>query len=366
MHYNYLMITDIADCYSSIYTHSITWAMCEKENAKKIIRKEEKGISDKTRKRYKIGDDIDKKMQGMSYQQTNGIPQGSVLMDFIAELVLGYADLELSRRLSTLRSKSKKALDYKVLRYRDDYRIFGKTQEDVIKIAKELTEVLADLNFRLNTQKTIITQDLVSDALKPDKLYYITHDFKQIEEQEDSLTLQKRLLQIYSLSKEHPNSGTLQKAMGLLFRRICDWKKLDLLKEEAEVLISIATNIAYNNPRVYKEYVAIVSKILLYMIDGKKKKAIIKQILEKFHQLPNVGFLEIWLQRLTIKDNRKMNYHDDLCKYASGKKKHLWNINWLKDDVKRIFEENLFIDEEAIKGLTEVIESREIEKFRVY
>jgi hypothetical protein len=29
-------------------------------------------------------------MQGMNYGQTNGIPQGSVLMDFIAEMVLGF------------------------------------------------------------------------------------------------------------------------------------------------------------------------------------------------------------------------------------------------------------------------------------
>lgn len=32
---------------------------------------------------------------GMQYGQTNGIPQGSVLFDFIAEIVLGYADLLL-------------------------------------------------------------------------------------------------------------------------------------------------------------------------------------------------------------------------------------------------------------------------------
>jgi hypothetical protein len=38
-------------------------------------------------------------MQGMNYGQTNGIPQGSVLMDFIAEMVLGYIDECLSECL---------------------------------------------------------------------------------------------------------------------------------------------------------------------------------------------------------------------------------------------------------------------------
>ena len=151
MEYNYLMKTDISDCYSSIYTHSITWAMCDKEKAKNKLHN--KPLSPLDEKRYKIGDIIDKLVQNMSYMQTNGIPQGSILMDFIAEMVLGYADKELSERLS---NKEYKSLDYKILRYRDDYRIYGKTQEEVVKIAKALTEVLSELNFKLNAQKTIM------------------------------------------------------------------------------------------------------------------------------------------------------------------------------------------------------------------
>lgn len=33
--YEYLIHTDIAECYSSIYTHSIDWALRGKEKAKK-------------------------------------------------------------------------------------------------------------------------------------------------------------------------------------------------------------------------------------------------------------------------------------------------------------------------------------------
>jgi hypothetical protein len=34
----------------------------------------------------------------MRHGQTNGIPQGSVLMDFIAEMVLGYADTLITKK----------------------------------------------------------------------------------------------------------------------------------------------------------------------------------------------------------------------------------------------------------------------------
>lgn len=361
MEFNYLMKTDISDCYSSIYTHSITWAMCDRDKAKEIHRSNKRVSSQIDEKRYDVGDKIDKFIQNMSYQQTNGIPQGSVLMDFIAELVLGYADKELSEKLSTVNIK-----DYKILRYRDDYRIFGKTQEDVIKIAKALTIVLSELNFRLNTQKTVITQDLINDSIKPDKLYYLLNDYNQFEKSDCEYGLQKHLLRINKLSLEHPNSGSLQKAMCYFYKRICYWKKNELFKEnDSMVLLSILTNIAYNNPKVYKEYVAIVSKILS-LEDENARKGYIKKVLDKFKHLPNVGMLEVWLQRLTIKEEFSKEYEEPICRYAAGFERSIWNSDWLKADVKKVIDGISFIDKEKIDNLPDVIEYKEIEQFNKY
>ena len=57
-----------------------------------------------------IGNIIDWRIQDMSNGQTNGIPQGSVLMDFIAEIVLGHADLQLTQRL-----ESKSITEYRLI-----------------------------------------------------------------------------------------------------------------------------------------------------------------------------------------------------------------------------------------------------------
>ena len=363
MEYNYMMKTDISDCYGSIYTHSITWAMCDREKAKER-RKTKKPLPDKDEKRYQIGDSVDKYMQNMSYQQTNGIPQGSILMDFIAEMVLGYADKELSEKLS---KREFRKIDYKILRYRDDYRIYGKTQEDVVKMAKVLTEVLSELNFKLNTQKTIITRDLINDSIKPDKLYYLINGYKQLEKKDNTYSLQKHLLQVYNLSLEHPNSGSLQKAMSHFFKRICDWEELDLFKEQGRtpVLLSILTNIGYNNPKVYREFVAIVSKIVSYET-REEKNHYINLILDKFRYLPNVGFLELWLQRLTIKNSQRKKVEEPLCKYAAGYKTSIWNLDWLKSEIINLFERESIIDKEKIDSLPDVIEYKEIEQFNRY
>ena len=89
--YNHVFHADITDCYASVYTHSIAWALHSKATAK-----QERNNKDL------IGNVIDGAVQDMRHGQTNGIPQGSVLLDLVAEMVLGYADLQLSGKVATL------------------------------------------------------------------------------------------------------------------------------------------------------------------------------------------------------------------------------------------------------------------------
>jgi len=108
LEYDYLIETDITDCYGAIYTHSIAWSLHSKGYAKANQRNSSL-----------LGNVIDKHIRDMRHGQTNGIPQGSALMDFIAEMVLGFADKELSEKIENSPIK-----DYCILRYRDDYRVF--------------------------------------------------------------------------------------------------------------------------------------------------------------------------------------------------------------------------------------------------
>ena len=135
LEFNHLLHLDITDCYGSLYTHSISWAIHTTEEAKKPENRDNPAF---------IGVTIDKHIQAMSYGQTNGIPQGSALMDFIAEIVLGFGDLLLTEELNKLG-----ITEYKIIRYRDDYRIFTNNPQQSSEIAKVLSDVLSKLNFKI-------------------------------------------------------------------------------------------------------------------------------------------------------------------------------------------------------------------------
>lgn len=344
LHFDCFLNTDITDCYGSIYTHSISWAIHGKPFAK-ANRNDPK----------LLGNNIDATIQSMQNAQTNGIPQGSALMDFIAEIVLGYADSLLSEKINQYNETEKyKIEDYQILRYRDDYRIFATNQETLVKIAKILTETLMDLNFKLNTQKTFISDNIVRDVIKPDKLYW--NEVKQSEK-----TLQNQLFLIHSLAEKHSNSGSLVKALDKYLKRIYPLKSLK--EKNVKVLCSILIDIAYKNPKTYPTISSILSKLLSLEDDENVVNKILNSIENKFEKIPNVGHLQIWLQRLTLKIDREKEYEEKLCKKVLDDTIPIWNISWLDKNIQKVFKDNSIINKQIIENMPQIIEPKETEIF---
>lgn len=314
--YTYMGVTDIFNCYSSIYTHSISWAIHTKEVAKKK----------ENRKNLKlIGNYIDHMIQEMSFGQTNGIPQGSILMDFIAEIVLGYADELLYKEL-----EKEKIKDYTILRYRDDYKIFTNDTYIMDNILKKLSEILSSLNLQLNSKKTFITDNIITDTIKKDKMKRIENIFPE------DLNLQKQLLIIRNYGLEYPNCGSLVVLLTKFFHNKI--KVLDKRPHNMQQIISILIDIMLKNPRTYAICIAILSKIFEYKSQARKDEVIIK-IISKFNNIANTDYLNIWLQRLTILDVKDKHYSTPLCEklYLDN---NIWNSEWLNFEI----DESLIID----------------------
>lgn len=336
--YHFLLQTDITDCYGSIYTHSISWAIHEKSVAKKKHNRTKNSL---------IGVAIDNHLQDMNYGQTNGIAQGSALMDFIAEIVLGYVDELLSQKIVEIG-----ILDYRILRYRDDYRIFTNNPFEAEQITKVLSEILSGMGLKLNAGKTDASNNVIKSSLKPDKRYWIAN--RRIAENK-----QKWLIQLFLLSEQFPNSGTLDTQMRDFLEVLKKSKKED---SNIESLISIVTEIAYRNPRVVPTSIMILSLLIKQIHNKNEKKRILKRIYSKFQQIPNSTFLKIWLQRLTVKIDTSIIYDEPICKLLSNNEIQLWNIDWLNDKFNDMFKNTPVVVKSKVKTLRAVVTKKEIDR----
>lgn len=335
--YNYALHADITDCYSAIYTHSIAWAAHGKAKAKAAR-------NDKTL----IGNIIDSHIQDMRHGQTNGIPQGSTLMDFISELVLGYADLELSDRL-----KAGGITEFRILRYRDDYRIFVQSPQIGEAILKALTEVLIELGLKLNASKTTGAQLVVSNAIKPDKLAWLRG-------RQGDPNLQKHLLVIHAHGHDFPNAGSLTVALTHFHERLNLTKRIS----NPLVLISIATDIAYHSPKAFPVSSAIISKLLSALANKAARVDAIQKIHAKLSQLPNTGHMEVWLQRISHSFVPNLAYKETLCRLVKGDSVVLWNNDWISSaKLKTAIDPEKIVNKAKLRSLKPIVRPKEIELF---
>ncbi|MFH1861512.1 MAG: RNA-directed DNA polymerase, partial [bacterium] len=130
--YGFVVITDIADFYPSIYLHYIETVLEE---------------ITKTSGRFSHANAFIELIKSMNYKQTHrGVPIGPQFSRCIAELLLDQID----------RILLKKNLYF--IRFVDDFRIYCKTESEAYSALTFLAQKLYDLfNLKINAQKTEIT-----------------------------------------------------------------------------------------------------------------------------------------------------------------------------------------------------------------
>ena len=340
--FDYLYHTDIVDCYGSLYTHSLAWAIHNKDVAKK-----EKG------NKKMLGNQIDWQLQAMSNGQTNGIPQGSALMDFLAELVLCYID---SLLVENIRNAGIKRTDYRIIRYRDDYRVFANNPQIADRIIKELTDILNGFGMRINSSKTKGLDNVIHSAIKPDKLEWIINENCYAD-------LQSELYAISVFSQSFPNSGQVSVALKNFYDKIANLPKAEI-RGNIQVLISIITDIGFKNPRAYPIVAAILSKLVDLLSKGAREK-IIKKVLVKYKKLPNTGIMQLWLQRMTIKFGNHFEYSEKLGSKVVSKDVIVWNSDWLNAKTKKMVNSHNLVNTEILEELGAVIGQEEVELFEL-
>lgn len=304
--YSRVLHTDVTDCYGSLYTHSISWALHGRKKAKKL--KGDKNL---------LGNKIDIHLRASRFGQTNGICQGSVLMDFIAELVLGYVDKKVSKKLAQLD-------DFIILRYRDDYRIFTNSDTQADSILKSISDKLRIVGMKLSASKTHISTNVVEGSIKPDKLAGI--NFQDLGSA-NAKTIQKKLIRLHAFGRRFPNSGALRRFLSDMQTTIRDVKDKPT---DLSVQVAIATDIGFVSPSTFPAVAGILS-YLISLADEQEKRKLWRLVHSKMKNVPNNGHLEVWLQRVTENKAVQLSFQskEHLCRVVNGENVSIWNNDWI-------------------------------------
>jgi hypothetical protein len=291
--YNCLTVTDIQNFYSSIYTHSIAWALHSKDKARSDWRKLKL-----------IGSKLDKLFQNSRDRQTNGIPIGSLVSDIIAEIVLTAVDVILSRWLK------EEKIDSRVLvsRFRDDYRILSGDNNDANKVLKKLNRILhEDFNLALNPNKTFIYEDVIEKVFRPWDLE-IKQSFLLRRIISDDLPdkisfyfLRDVLLETYRIQKKYPQgraANTVLSKLAQIIKRK-GLNKIDISKSTISGLIAILRKLMLAREEV-TPYSTLLIDSLLEKYKYSQKKQFIEEMANITTREPDVDYQLIWFYRLCL------------------------------------------------------------------
>lgn len=127
--------TDISNCFPSIYSHSVPWALVGKPTAKKN--------KDNYTEWYVK---LDKVIRNTKNEETNGILIGPHSSHLISETILTTVDKTLSEK------------KYEFVRHVDDYKCYVSTYEEAEKFLIDLSAELKNYELYLNNKKTQISQ----------------------------------------------------------------------------------------------------------------------------------------------------------------------------------------------------------------
>lgn len=372
LEYRYMFVTDITNCYGSVNPQAFDWAFSFK------------GTEHEHKTEYPISKNIQKFLRAFQQGRNIGIPQGSAIFDFIGEIILGYSDLLLHEAIQ----REGITASYEIIRYRDDYRIFCNDKDELEKISYILQHVLENLNFRMNSKKTKISDSIVTDAVKPDKLTYIYNTPIFNKKGCDFDSFEKHLLYILMFARQYPDSGSIRTMLSDIDKRMEDWLKpyeeevttIPILEDDepktekitkqrrivggsVRAMSAVCTQIALENVGCCHYALRVLSRMVDSLKDENEKSAIISLVYSKLCNQPNSDYNQLWLQNITYQQDKKNGispYSLRLCQLVAGKEiEPLWNNEWLKTELTTNIRYDSVVNGDTLKKVTPVITFRE-------
>lgn len=371
--YRYMFATDITNCYGTIELQTVEKALSRKGTASEVD----------------VKTDIMRILTMLRQGRNIGLPQGSTLYDIVAEIVLGYADMLLHEELE----RDGITEGYEILRYRDDYKVFADNKDLLERISYKLQHVLEGLNLRLNSAKTRISDSIITDSIKPDKLAYIYNTpIYNNKKCCDFDGIQKQLLFILQFGRQYPDCGQMRMLLSKLSTWIEEYienvaknqkskakpkveakpgeedaedkktqKRPGTIIEDIMAMSAIAAQIAAENLNSAHYALKVISQMLSTISDEQvengeqaSKDEIVTKVLNRLGSMQNSDYLKIWLQNLAVKAEYKGDYSfadgkgNGLCHLVCGADANLWSNSFLAPAYLEGFDATAVVDDAVL------------------
>lgn len=323
----YIVRADISNCFPSIYSHSIPWALVGKKKAKQ----------DKTDKNLWTNE-IDKYVRFVKDNETHGLLIGPHVSNIVSEIILTKID-----------SKLRMKWDY--IRNIDDYTAYVKSEIEASQFLMELQRELSEFDLNLNHKKTKMTKlpkpfttqwvrkiSMLSLNHGDDKIdyrmlkNYLDNVIDIVNEEDDNAAVLKYALKVLNSAKLTDNALMLKQRiffpLGLIYPYLiplfetyifesCNTEFIEI-SEYANLVYDEYSNSGVCEPIIYTVYWAIKYKFKLHNIN------ISYLIGSKDTVLLTLGYYY-------YKKNNMKTEKSELKKYAKEllKEKEDFECNWL-------------------------------------
>lgn len=319
--FNKLYKFDINKCFDSIYTHSIVWALFNKEIVKNNLPPSDITFAGK----------FDKLMQNMNYGETNGILIGSEISRIFAELLLQKIDKNVQDELYKDGYIHKR--NYEIFRYVDDYFLFYDDSLIKDKIFETFTHNLKEYNLFINEMKSIeftkpiitdltIAKTKITDLINDELGYKILDNEKDEYRKEWSAYLKSQnLITRFKIIVKESNieyKDIINYSIAIVEKRIFKIVKKYEKEENKELytkaLISYILEVLdfvffiYSvSPRVSStiKIVSLVSKLIEFIkkdthLQKYQKEVIFKKVFDEIYQILNKNRFKKYTQNETL------------------------------------------------------------------
>jgi reverse transcriptase-like protein len=215
---HFLLIADVSRFYSSIYTHSIDWAISSKARAKRQLRAR--------RRNPTVGTMVDQFVQACQSGQTRGIPIGPATSMLLAEILLGRVDARLCARGVS-----------NGFRFADDYELIIGERSQAERALAILEDALSEFELELNPSKTKIVE-LPQEIDNPGIQELRSFRFRLHHYQAERSDLMHFFTRAFELHQRFPDTTILRYAVSRLSPTLTKPANVDLV--QALILQAVA------------------------------------------------------------------------------------------------------------------------------